>query len=227
MRASLSAALALTILAVPGCASDWTPQLGSEKSFDGLVRVENERASAAWIDPDLDLSGYRKVKLEKAGIQYRPAGDIAATGPRATRHQVQLTSEQKEILRDIMSAEFLSELGRSERFELTDGSGPDVLIVRAELLDVVAYAPAGGMRGTVALRSVGEVTLVVELRDSTSGKTLARLVDRRAAQRADSSFVSKTATGEEEVQRLAASWARLLRRRIDQLPTLSGGEVAN
>ncbi len=227
MRPSAPAAFAVIVLVATGCASDWSPQLGSEESFDGLVRVENERASAAWLDPDLDLSGYRKVKLEKAGIQYRPASEIPKAGARATKHQVQLTPEQKQILRDIMSAEFLRELGRSERFELTDESGPGVLVVRAELLDVVAYEPSAGMRGTVALRSVGEVTLVVELRDATSGKTLARMVDRRAAKRSDSSYVPKTATGEEEVQRLAASWARLLRRRIDQLPKLSGGQIAN
>ncbi len=227
MRPSLSAAVALNLLAVSGCESTWTPRLGSETSYDGLVRVENERASAAWIDPDLDLSGYRKVKLEKAGIQYRPASEMAETGARATAHQVPLTEEQKRILRDIMSEEFLRELGRSKRFDLTDASGPDVLIVRAELLDVVAYEPAPGSRGSVALRSVGEVTLVVELRDSTSRKTLARLVDRRAARRADSGIVAKTATGEDEVRRLAGTWARLLRRRIDELPTLIGGQPAS
>ena len=60
-RVFLAAATALAVSAA--CASEQTPQLGAEKSFDGLVRVESARSTAAWIDPNLDLSGYTKLKL--------------------------------------------------------------------------------------------------------------------------------------------------------------------
>ena len=77
MRALRLAAVTIVVLVVlvvlAGCqsTSGFTPKLGSELSFDGLVKVENARASGAWIDPDFDISVYSKIKLEGAGIEYR------------------------------------------------------------------------------------------------------------------------------------------------------------
>ena len=71
-----------------------------------------------------------------------------------------------------------------------------------------------------------EATLVVELRDSVSDTTLARMVDRRAAERpGGGGFHSNAATNMGEVRQLARSWARLLRQRLDELPTLYKGVV--
>ena len=62
-------------LALIGCVSSGggrTLEVGDEKSFDGLLRVTNSRASGAWVYPDFDLSGYTRVRLEGAGIELRP-----------------------------------------------------------------------------------------------------------------------------------------------------------
>jgi hypothetical protein len=131
----------------------------------------------------------------------------------------------KERLRDIMRDEFQKELERSTRFELTEETGPDVLLVWGGLLDVVSFVPTNqGGRDRVFLRSIGEATLVIELRDSESGATLARLLDRRALDQA-SSRPTRHTTGAavSEVRRLARRWARRLRESLDDAPTLYDG----
>ena len=69
----------------------------------------------------------------------------------------------------------------------------------------------------------GEATLVLELQDSQSGETLARAVDRRAADPLDDpgTNVSRVTSVEawSEVRRVARRWASTVTRRIDQLHT--------
>jgi hypothetical protein len=215
--------LALVVLAGCESTSGFTPRLGSELSFDGLVKVENARASAAWIDPDFDISVYSKIKLQGAGIEYR----LVPTRSRRSATEFPIDEAGKQQLRRIMETEFTNQLARSERFELTEEKGPDVLLVWGELLDVVSFVPPPMPgRNDIFIRRVGEATLVVELRDSVSNTTLARMVDRRAAERpGGGGFHSNSATNTGEVRQLARSWARLLRQRLDELPSLYEGVV--
>ncbi len=63
---------------------------------------------------------------------------------------------------------------------VADEAVPDVLLIRGALLDVVSYVPPDNIsgRGSVFLSSVGEATLVIELRDSITNAILARAIDR-------------------------------------------------
>ena len=60
-------------------------------------------------------------------------------------------------------------------------------MIRAGLLDVVSFVPPDpvGGRTEIYLSRVGEATLVLEIRESESGATLIRAVDRRAAEPLD------------------------------------------
>ena len=71
------------------------------------------------------------------------------------------------------------------------------------------------------LRSVGEATLVVELRDSRSNATLARILDRRSAGRSSGPLTSTTAASTADVERLASHWALRFRQRLDEAPSLA------
>ena len=213
-------------LALFGCASSTggvrTLEVSQEKSFDGLLEVTNSRASKAWVRPDLDLSVYSRVRLEGAGIEFRPVRD-RPNSMRASGEGQPMSQTAQTRLADIMRKAFERELARSERFELTEEVAPDVLTVWGGLIDVVSFVPpqrAG--RDDIYLRRVGEATLVIELRDSESNATLMRILDRRAAERGpggimNSNPVSNTA----DVRRLANAWARLFRQRLDELPTPS------
>jgi hypothetical protein len=219
MRKQLALLLVVALVVASGCASSSrSVRLTDETSFDGLVRVRNPRFGAVWIAPDLDLSGYNKILLEGAGIEFR---DVANSGSRRSSGEFPLSESAKQRLSRIMEDAFRSELARSNQFELTEEPGPDVLTIWGGLYDVVSFVPPTPTgRGDIWLRSVGEATLVIELRDSRSNATLVRILDRRAAEQTSGVAVSTVGTTA-EVRQLANRWARLFRQRLDQAPSLS------
>jgi hypothetical protein len=71
-------------------------------------------------------------------------------------------------------------------------------------------------RGNIYLSSVGQATLVLELRDSETNAILARSIDRRAAEPVGGTFTdSNRVTNAAEVRRLIRYWARRLREGLD------------
>jgi hypothetical protein len=212
------AAAALTSLI--GCASAPTLQTGpdAEVTFDGLTRVDNTVMDVVWVRPGADLSGYQKVLLQGAGIEYRPVDRSAGVGFDSST-EFPMTDSQKERLAEIVQEAFREEMERSERFELVDAPGPDVLLVHGALLDVVSRVPPQSLgRSEVYLASVGEATLVVEARDGRTGAILARAADRRAAEDISGRLTRAGAASTwSEVRFLAQRWAQQLRRGLEGL----------
>jgi hypothetical protein len=222
MKEHLAHALAATVLValVTGCTStppsiDSSP--GAEVTFDGLNEVLNSSADKAWARSGMDLSGYRKIMLQGAGIEYRPGGASGrAYMARSMGGPYEVTEEQKARFEQVVSEAFREEMARSERFEIVNEPGPDVLLIRGAILDVVSYIPPDDLSGRVEvyLSSVGEATLVLEIRDSITNAIMARAIDRDAA---DSStmFNSNRVTNSSEVRRLVQGWARALREGLE------------
>ncbi len=211
MRKSLTTLFALICtLTLAACATaPGKPELSDNLSYDGLAKVKNPAAGDAWIRPYFTLTGYTKIMLAGAGIQYRPI-------PRSDRDRTfPLTEKQQTRLREVVGAAFKTELEKSTRFQIVTEPGPDVLTIWGGLIDVVSFVPPEpNSRGGIYLRSVGEATLVLEIRDSESNATLVRAIDRRAANNT-MTFKSSTVSNWSEVQRLARSWATTLRERLD------------
>ena len=192
----------------------------AEKTFDGLYPVKNSRADQAWARSDVDLTQYSKIMLQGVGVEYRPGGESGKTfRSRTTVSHYEVTPAQKERFASVMREVFMEELANSKHFTIVSEPGPDVLLVRGALLDVVSYVrpdPVSG-RSEVFLSRVGEATLVLELRDSITDAILARAVDRRAAEKAGSHLERSTrATNTSDIRRMARTWARLLTQRLDE-----------
>ena len=220
MKIRLGALVLCGTVTVVGCATDTNdrtpPQLDAKLTYDGLAQVKNTKVKGAWMRPDFTLAGYTKIMLQGAGIEYRPVKKVNRAGS-TSGTQFPLTDEQKERLRTIVSDAFRAELAQTQKFQLVDQPGPDVLMIWGGLVDVVSYVPPESIgRGNVYLNSVGEATLVIEIRDSQSNAVLVRVVDRRAAQSSGVPLPSSSVTNWSEVQRLARTWASLLRTRLEE-----------
>ena len=217
MRIVLSVVATCALLALGGCttSSKGAPELDTNETYDGLVKVKNAKVSGAWMRPDFTLAGYSKIMLIGAGIEYRPVKPVSrAAASNAT--QFPLTAEQKERLRSIVSEAFKTELAQSQKFQLVDQPGPDVLMIWGGLVDVVSNVPPDSVgRGNIYLTSVGEATLVVELRDSESNAVLVRAIDRRAASTPGRALPSNAVSNWSEVQQLARAWASRLRTSLE------------
>ena len=207
---------AIASLALAACATSGPPTIDTsgEQTYDGLYPVRNSAADDAWAREGLDLSGYTKVRLESMGIEYRPGGESSTMWAvrRSSTGPYEITPEGKASFEALVREVVLEELAKGQRYTIVNEDGPDVLLVRGGLLDVVSFVPPDTVgRTDVYLRSVGEATLVLELRDSVTNAILARAVDRRAAERPGGDLQwSNTVSNAAEVRRLARRWATRL-----------------
>ena len=209
-------------VALTGC--ETTPptiQTGpdAELSFDGLHKVDNSKADVAWARPDIDLSGYTKIWPVGAGVEYRQVKNRGRTSMDRTKGGPYFIDDKSRAqFEELVGTVFKEELKKVKKYELVDGPGPDVLMIRGGLLNVTSMVPPEpiGGRSTVFLSSVGDATLVLELRDSETGTILARSVDRRAAEAIGGTFQrSNSVTNSAEVKRLIRFWAVRLREGLD------------
>jgi hypothetical protein len=211
-----------------------TPEFQSgpdaEVTHDGLTRLDKTVLDVAWARTDIDLSSYSKVMFEGIGVEFRPvdgpySGQAGSSSIRnSSRTVFQLDDQTTKIVIEEIRGAFVEELTKSDKYEVVDAPGPDVLLLRAGLLDVISRVPPTPMgRSSIYLDSVGEATLVLELHDSTSGAILVRAVDRRAAGNTNTGVVmeSNRATNRAEVRRLGRRWASIVRSGIE---TLISGE---
>ena len=225
-----AALVSIAALVFAGCTSNPTINTSTEAepTFDGLYPVEGGRMDGAWARPDISVEGYSKIMLEGVGVEYRPGGSTRRTSA-ATRPESHyaMTPEQKARFEAEMRDAFIDELGKGEHFEIVEEPGPDVLLIRVGLLDVVSYVPPDpvGGRTEIYLSRVGEATLVLEIRESESGATLIRAVDRRAAEDVARGFSnSNRVSNKAEARRLARTWGRILREGLDRF--MAEGDAA-
>jgi hypothetical protein len=193
----------------------------AEVTHDGLTRVDRAVMDMAWVKADLDLSVYTKLMLVGVEMQFRAAdsdGKYYRPG-RGSANSFAISEEGKSMLREVMGEAIREELAKSERYELTNEPGPGTLVLIGTLVDVISKTPPDDAPGRydVYLSSVGEATLVVELRDSLTNEVLARAADRRAAETSGYAVPATPVTAWNEVRRLGRSWATLLRKRLDDV----------
>ena len=220
---SISRLLALAVAALAVACTTTPPSIqtgpDAEVSFDGLHKVDNSQADLAWATPDFDISAYTKIMLVGEGIEYTPAKNRGRTSMERQRGGPYFIDENSRARFEALVSEvFLEEMQKIERFEIVDEPGPDVMMIRGGLLDVVSYVPSDTNigRGGIYLRTVGEATLVLELRDSETGAILARSIDRRAAERmGDTMMESNRVTNAAEVRRLIRFWGTRLREGLE------------
>jgi RNase H-fold protein (predicted Holliday junction resolvase) len=110
---------------------------------------------------------------------------------------------------------FTEEMSKKDGYEVVEVAAPDVLILRPGLVNVEVNAPDLRRNvGATIVRSAGQMTLFLELWDSTSSTLLARVLDFQAdiegmAQR------SSRVTNKAAADRILKDWARELRQHLE------------
>jgi hypothetical protein len=193
----------------------------AERTYDGLVRVNNSRFQDAWADPEVDFSEYNKVMPGGARFEFRAVSKTAGRTSlsRGTQSEFWISDANRDKLVDTVSGIFNEELSKAQGWESAEEAGPDVLIIRGALLDIVSFVPPEMIgRGEVYLSSVGEATLVVEGIDSMSGEVVFRAVDRRPIESVGDRMIrANTVSTWSEVRRWALRYATRLREGLESV----------
>jgi hypothetical protein len=173
-----------------------------QTTVDTYRKVPESRVDSAYAKPGVDFSHYLKLQPVPLEIYY---------------YEGQAEPDPADLarLRQIFRTAFLAAIG--DDYLIVDESGPDVLHVRASLVDlelssVPADMPFKGR--AAALVAEGHLTFFMELSDSLSGEVLARAADKEK----DTGPVG-VATTQRDWQRTTVAaeyWAGLFRDFLDK-----------
>jgi hypothetical protein len=212
--ATLCAVLALA--AAPGFAAKESPP---EVTPEGLHLQKSTKTRLVYVRPGASLAQYKRVAILDCLVQFekdwqRDYNDSQVglegrvSDADVERMKTGLAAEFKKV--------FADELGKKGGYEVVDVAAPDVLVLRPALINVEVNAPdlmTPGFSRTV-VRSAGQMTLFLELWDSTSTTLLARVLD---AEEAGSGMaeVATRVSNVSDADQVLREWARELRERLD------------
>lgn len=209
---------AVCVALLAGCASSGNSSRGPQE-WDGLVRRPDARIDAVFVRPDAELVAFRSVLLEPVQISFAANFD-----PNQGRRSLsgRLNADDlaaiKERLAGLFHETFRTELARSG-YTLVDVPGPETLRVTPAIINLFIAAPGDGSvgRSRVYTTDSGQMTVVLEMRDSVTGELLARAVDGRNGRFSGQMTWTNRQTNMADAQHAITIWARALRNGMDEV----------
>lgn len=163
-------------------------------------RNPDSTVEASYVATDADFSRFDRLMGADMGIFFPESTNIPA--------------DDLARIRTIFRSSFLSEL---DAYEVVENAGQGVMLVDASLIDL---RTAGQMDIPSLRREIqdvarqGSLVFLMELKDSETGRVLARAADSSLNPNIGSDDIDETEWG--EVERAAAHWASLFRQFLDQ-----------
>jgi len=196
----------------------WATGAGTQTA-DGLRRVRWSDLGALFLRPGAQMQGYHSVLLEPLKIAPdSPGEERRGFMPSPTYPP---TPEYLEQMADVYRQSFVREFQRNG-FALASAPGPGVLQISGYVLDLVLTAtldPQDQARQTDLIHSFGELTLVLDVRDSATGTPILRAIDRQqiSADPLMGAVVNSVGANMAAQRELFDHQAVLLRTRIQEL----------
>jgi len=183
---------------------------------NGLVRVKKSEAGLVYVRPDADLSGYTQFLLVEPTIAFRKhwKNDINAQRPTdriSDSDMAKMITEGKKLLIE-QFGEVLTKAG----YPSATGAGPNVLIVKADIVELDILAPdpnnTAGMWNRTYTDGAGSATLSLSLYDSVTGQLLVEAMDTQGG--SNSSYAWRTqrtrTTNIADARMAFGAWAEML-----------------
>jgi hypothetical protein len=191
---------------------------------DGLHRVEWEPFRVTYVKPGADLQRYDKVLVQEVTVSYKTPPRRGSLGLGAIDPNYALPDSAIESLKRYFHEAFVKALAESQNFAVVHAPGPDVLLIRGHVVNLQIQVPPErdqSVDETSYTASSGQMTLLLDARDSTSGEPLVRVGQARAIQMSDGGwYQSDPVTNSGAVREIFRTWASDLRRELDQLHAL-------
>jgi len=212
--AHLSLALfAISAVALlPAIAADAPPA-----EWDGLVRVESKQIDHLYKLPEADFSGYKRVRLDPIEVEFdknwKPNDSTRSPSQRLSSSDIE---KIKKTLAEEFRKVFTEELTKNG-YPVVAEDGDDVLRVSAAIVNLYITAPdkMSAGRSRTYTTNAGHMTLVAELRDSVTGKLMARAVDSVQARDTGTFMITTSVTNLAGARTALSKWARVLREGLD------------
>jgi len=194
-------------------------------SWDGLVEVKPKKMDLVYLLPGADFRPYTKVMVDPTEVAFRKdwLKDMNRSSVSLSRH---VTEEDAAKILEAARSNFddiFQEAFTKAGYAVVATPGPDVLRVSTGVLNLYLNAPdtmsAGRSRTYTA--NAGEATLVIEVRDSTTGALLGRVVDRRETKDPGGVQMATSVSNLSDFRMLFKQWAATTAKGLDELKTHS------
>lgn len=198
---------------LPAMAADEPP-----KEWDGLVRVSSKQLDHLYKLPEADFSGYKRVRLDPIEVEFdknwKPNQNERSPSRRLTDEDIE---KIKKALAEEFRKVFTEELTKNG-YAVVEESGEDVLRVSAAIINLYITAPEkmSAGRSRTYTTSAGHMTLVVELRDSVTGKLMARAIDSVQGRDTGNFMITNSVTNMSSARTALSKWAVVLREGLDE-----------
>ncbi len=189
-------------------------ELNEVMSYDGLQKTSVKGVELAYTRPGATLASYKSILLLPVEVSFYKNWD-----PNVPGTPWKLSASDRDTIKQraakLVYDSLVKELQRGG-YPVVSAAGPDVLIVKVSILNLIVTAPdvmSAGMDATYA-RSPGQATILAELFDSETGQVLARVVDTQQPQGFGGMMTSGSnmAAG----QQVADQWAKILLNGLDR-----------
>ena len=221
LLAGIVATVALT--AIPAVQAKEAPP---ETTPEGLVLLKSTKSRVSYVKPGATFTQYNRVAILDPLVDFEKDWQKDYNRSRTGTYG-RVSDSDVERMKAGLAAEFkkvfTKELQDKGGYQVVTTAAPDVLVLRPALLNVEVSAPdlmEPGINATV-VRSAGQMTLFLELWDSSTNTLLARVMDAAA----DNDSFAKQAnrvTNTQAADRILGDWAHELRTRLDEVKGKSG-----
>lgn len=198
-------------------------------TVEGLPRVASERLDAVYWRPGVTLSGYDRFMLEPCEVAFRRNWQ---RDQNTNRGNFRVTADDMARIRsdlaDVFETAFVRELAEEGNYPLVEDAAEGVLLLRPKIIDLDVFAPDLLVPNRIVTLTMeaGRMTLQMDLIDAASGQLIGRVIDRRRARMNQPLMVTNRVTNRAEADRIISSWARILRRALDDVRGTAGNEEA-
>ncbi|HYJ39411.1 MAG TPA: DUF3313 family protein [Steroidobacteraceae bacterium] len=183
----------------------------AENTPDGLVRVQSKQVDTVYAKPGVSLARYKRVMLDSVELAFKL--DWEKRHPEVSESDVtRIRSQGSAVFYEIFS----SALTLNNGYPLATQPGADVLRVTASITELdVAATPGSTGTQRMYVVSPSDLTLFMELRDSTTGALLVRAIDREKGRAVGNLQVEGAVSNSAEARKALEMWAGLLRGALD------------
>ena len=152
----------------------------------GMVNVRSSQLDEVFVLPGANFRGYTRIMLDptQAALAQNWLRNVNAQPIDLVRRTTAQDAEQVvDQVREGFARTLAGAMNRAG-YELVSVAGPDVLRLSPRIYDLRVNAPASVTNvplTRVYTVNAGEATFALDIRDSTTGELLGRVVDRRVA----------------------------------------------
>jgi len=194
---------------LPGPASAW--------SEGGLVKMNTKGLDVVYAKPGATLAEYHQVLLRPISVSFAKNWEQSVT----SGSRIRITAADSQRIKDKLSALLREEVEKQlndGKYKMAAAAGDDVLDVTMAIVNLYVTAPdvnQQNLRNSYGV-SAGEMSLVVELRDSATGDIIARAFDRNLASESYRPMRISSVDNAAEARAAAKGWAEALRKALDR-----------